>query len=273
MAYLDQFHYKIQGGNSLPKIAFLHGIMGSGNNWLKITSQLSNYQSLTFDQRGHGRSFKPKSGYSPENYAEDLKKIVDELGWEHFSLVGHSMGGRNALSFAQNNAERLTSLVIEDIGPGNSPRGRSKIHSYLDLVPTPFSSRLEAKNFFQNEFMSKMVAHPQARVLSQFFYMNIENLEDGTADWRFYKKGVLETLERGRDYDFWPVVEKLRIPVLWVRGASSTDLEASVYKEILQKNPLIQGEEVLGAGHWVHSEKPRDFVRVLRAFLEATTSL
>jgi len=48
-------------------------------------------------------------------------KILDELQWQKVNLVGHSMGGRNALEFAHEHPERLQSLVIEDIGPEGTP--------------------------------------------------------------------------------------------------------------------------------------------------------
>ena len=69
-SYLQNFKYELAGQEGQPKLVFLHGVMGSGANWRKITSLLQDrFQILTFDQRGHGRSFKPKSGYAPEDYA------------------------------------------------------------------------------------------------------------------------------------------------------------------------------------------------------------
>src|SRR4051812_15656878 len=116
---LSQFHHQIAGNPAGHKLVFLHGLMGSASNWRKITPAFENdYQILIYDQRGHGRSFKPISGYTPADFAGDLKNIIDELGWEKIHLVGHSMGGRNALEFAQLFPRRIDHLVIEDITPG-----------------------------------------------------------------------------------------------------------------------------------------------------------
>src|SRR5512135_2152018 len=101
MSYLDNFSYQVLGNEKGAKVVFLHGLMGSGVNWRKIAQSLeADYQVLIFDQRGHGRSFQPSSGYAPEDYANDLALILEELRWEKILLVGHSMGGRNALHFA-----------------------------------------------------------------------------------------------------------------------------------------------------------------------------
>src|SRR5690606_32763910 len=107
---------------------------------------------LTYDQRGHGRSFKPESGYSPEDYANDLEKILNELGWERIHLVGHSMGGRNALSFASRFPQRVISLVIEDISPESNPGDVARYEKLLNRVPTPFQSKKDAKDFLLNDF-------------------------------------------------------------------------------------------------------------------------
>ena len=134
MSHLENFHYQVLGASSAPKLVFLHGLLGSGNNWRKITAQFQDrFQILIYDQRGHGRSFQPDTGYAPEDYAQDLTKILDELNWAKINLVGHSMGGRNALAFSTMNPERLNSLVIEDIGPTSGKDSVDKIERLLNL--------------------------------------------------------------------------------------------------------------------------------------------
>lgn len=138
MDFLKQFHYQLYGNSASPKLVFLHGLMGFGANWRKIVSSLEDqYQILTLDQRGHGRSMKPETGYAPENYADDLLKILDELGWEKIHLVGHSMGGRNALNFAARFPHRVISLVLEDISPVGNPNDVERYENLLAKVPTP----------------------------------------------------------------------------------------------------------------------------------------
>ena len=113
MSFLNHFNYQLLGDPQAPKLVFLHGLMGSAANWRKITTAFTEkYHILLYDQRGHGRSFQPSSGYKPEDYASDLQQILKELGWEKIFLVGHSLGGRNALNFAFKNPKNLTCLGI-----------------------------------------------------------------------------------------------------------------------------------------------------------------
>ncbi|MCB0414979.1 MAG: alpha/beta hydrolase [Bdellovibrionales bacterium] len=271
MNFLHNFNYKIIGEDHLPKLVFLHGIMGSGNNWLKVTPSFKDFQVLIFDQRGHGRSFKPISGYSPEDFSQDLALILEELKWDKIYLVGHSMGGRNALAFAQNNAQHLSGLVIEDIGPGPKEWSNSKIKTFLDTIPAPFKSKETAKSYFENEFLEEFKSNPQVKALSQYFYMNIESKEGEIADWRFSKSGILEALEKGRNSNFWPLLKKLP-PTLWVRGEFSEDLSRETLNKIKEFNSEIEVVEVLQAGHWVHSDNTQGFVDVLRKFLQKNPS-
>src|SRR5690606_37393571 len=122
-------------------------------NWRKITSALQQeYEILIFDQRGHGRSFHPKDSYQPEDYARDLEQILDELDWKTILLVGHSMGGRNALVFASQFPHRVNALVLVDISPEADERAVERIEFLLNLVPVPFESKEKAKVFFEEEF-------------------------------------------------------------------------------------------------------------------------
>src|SRR5665213_858178 len=174
MKYLDSFHYQITGNPQGHKLVFLHGLMGSAANWLRVVPAFqAEFEILTFDQRGHGRSFHPTTGYHPRDYAQDLNHILEELGWNTSAIVGHSMGARNALEFALHFSQRVKVLVLEDIGPDANYAAIERIEKLLSLVPTPFASRAEAKDFFENQYPQKIAFYPQPQTVSRFFLSNI----------------------------------------------------------------------------------------------------
>jgi pimeloyl-ACP methyl ester carboxylesterase len=122
--------------------------MGYALNFRRIAREFeATHRVLAYDQRGHGRSFHADlaaepDAYSPERMADDLRLILDDLGWSRIRLVGHSMGGRVALTFAALYPERVESLVIVDIGPemievagGASSPGRRRCWR-LGSIPT-----------------------------------------------------------------------------------------------------------------------------------------
>lgn len=264
MSSINNFHYQVIGEKSGSKMVFLHGVMGFGANWKSFANNfVDNFEILVFDQRGHGRSFKPETGFSPLDYANDLKNITESLGWSKIVLIGHSMGGRNAVKFAEICPEKVQALVVVDIGPISDLLAMEHIIEMLECIPTPFSSRDEARNFFDNQFIKK---YPN-QLIKQFLYANLYEKSEGFFDWRFDKKAILETLKISRSLDMWNEFKSLQMPTLLIRGEKSSDLSNDLYVQTLAKNSNIEGVVIPQAGHWVHVEAPRDTARAISQFL------
>jgi len=267
MRHIDNFYHQITGNPSGHKLVFLHGLMGAGNNWGTIKRAFEDkYHILTYDQRGHGRSFHPPGPYHPRDFAKDLQLILDDLGWNSAILVGHSMGGRNALEFAVHFSQRVKALVIEDIGPEANSSALERIARLLDLVPAPFPARDVARKFFEQEYPDLIAFYPQPRVVAKFLLTNIEEKSPGKWDWRFDKEAVLSALREGRVDDRWDGLANLRMPVLIVRGQNSSDLTPEVFARMKKVLPTATAVEIPGAGHWVHFDQPEAFIHTLKQF-------
>lgn len=282
----DNFHFQVQGTAGHPRMVFLHGLLGSGANWRKmVTHWQSHYEILTYDQRGHGRSFQPLSGYGPDDYASDLLFLLEHLRWEKIILIGHSMGARNALAFAGTHPERLHALVLEDIPASNMLVHASRTEERLRWIPTPFPDRRSAKEYFMNEFVSREMndrlrANPDepretalktAQVLGQFFYANIVEDSAGRGVWRFSLAGALESIAAGRSRDWLPVFASLKVPTLLMRGEFSDELTREECRLLAAQTPLIEVDEVPAAGHWIHSDQPAAFCASVDQFLSRTS--
>jgi len=112
-----------------------YAAIGEGSQRLsKIDFKFSSMTSAATDVRSS-----PQSGYSPADYASDLEAILDELAWDAIHLVGHSMGGRVQFHFAAENPQRVTRLVIEDIGPSMQESGASLVLRMLERCSRPVS--------------------------------------------------------------------------------------------------------------------------------------
>lgn len=268
MAVLDQFYHQITGVESGPKLVFLHGVMGYAANWRRIAKAFeSDFQILTYDQRGHGRSFQPEHGYGPENYAQDLSNILSELGWKQITLVGHSMGGRVAMHFASVHPDQVSRLVIVDIGPSMHSTRESVVTRILDQVPVPFPSKRLAKDWFDHEFPRLFADVPAKKGLADYLYANLRENEAKEAVWRFSEVAIRETVEHGRTTERWNEVRALKMATLLIRGEFSEDLPRDLYERMLKENSNIVGHEIKGAGHWVHSEQPEAFIEVVSRFI------
>lgn len=270
MGILEKINHQLLGTGPR-RIVFLHGLAGSGNNWSRTTSQFSKdaWTILTYDQRGHGRSFKPQTGYRSEDYAGDLLGILNELNWPQIDLVGHSMGGRVALTFASQNPDRLRSLTVEDISVGPAQTAVSKIETWIESVPVPFAEKKLAKDYLFGEFRSHFSNETEHRNIANFFYANLEEKAPGVIEWRFFKPGILESLREGRTLDRSPQWAGLKIPTLIIRGENSQDLSPEEYLRMCSLLPSCKGVVVPNAGHWVHSDQPKTFFEELNTFLNS----
>ena len=129
-----------------------------------------------------------------------------------------------------------------------------------------------ARDFFQEDFLQKIGGHPQAKILSQYFYTNLQERADGKIDWRFSKPGILASVEEGRAHSRWHEVEALKVPTLIIRGENSEELPPEDFRKMQKVNSLVTGVEIKGAGHWVHSDQPQEFCRVVAQFFEGVSS-
>jgi esterase len=272
MNYLSQFNHQFIGPEGGRRWIFLHGLMGYGANWRKITSGLEETERiLIYDQRGHGRSIKPITGYAPEDFADDLHLITEEIGWDDFILVGHSMGGRNAMNFASRFPFKLKKLIIEDIGPDGDQAALARYQSLLDLVPVPFSDKKSAKDFFYNTFpaLAQKQGRTQTHMLGQYLYSNLIEDNQGAVNWRFSRDAIMLAVKEGRLKSRWDEWSSLQVPTLIVRGVLSNELSHQTYLEMLKANSIARGVEIQDAGHWVHSDKPTEFLAALKGFVDS----
>lgn len=261
-----RLNYEIIGSQSQKKCLFLHGVLGQGKNWRSFARHLSkDLQCLIYDQRGHGRSHKPPEGYTLNQMALDLKDLVEEVGWGDgpFHVVGHSMGGRVALTFANLFPQSIHQLVIVDIGPSSQTQSMNSILSMVESVPVPFVSRQEARHYLTNDFQQRHGA-----AMAQFMLTNIAELDSGQWGWTFSLLGLKQILRESREKDHWEAFLKLQPPTLLIRGENSTYLTAPDFQALQVRNPNIRGVQIENAGHWVHAEQPVLVLKALKDFFK-----
>ena len=105
-------YYRTGGG---PSLVMAHGFYDNGRCWASLATDLAgDYDVVTYDARGHGRSDAPETGYDIGNRVADLIGVVDGLGLDDPILLGHSMGGATAAWTAAEHPDLVRGLVLED---------------------------------------------------------------------------------------------------------------------------------------------------------------
>ncbi|TIW05422.1 MAG: alpha/beta hydrolase, partial [Mesorhizobium sp.] len=101
-----------------PLMLFFHGITSNSAVFAPLMAQLSaRFTTVAVDQRGHGLSDKPESGYEANDYADDIASLIRTLGRGPAILVGHSLGARNSVTAAARNPELVRSVIAIDFTP------------------------------------------------------------------------------------------------------------------------------------------------------------
>src|ERR1700761_2074502 len=128
-----RFHYLEWGRPDAPPIVLLHGGHQSAHSWDLVSLHLAQrYRVLALDQRGHGDSEWPRDvEYTNHAMSLDAEAFIESMGLRRPILIGRSVGGRNSLLLTRRNQSLLRALVVVDVGPELSPRGREVIAGFV----------------------------------------------------------------------------------------------------------------------------------------------
>lgn len=117
---LNGVRYHVEQYGEGEPLLLLHGFTGSADTWRPLHPFWRRFRLIAADLLGHGRTEAPKDArrYRIERAADDLAALLDKLGVEKANVVGYSMGGRLALTFAMLHPHRVRRLVLESSSPG-----------------------------------------------------------------------------------------------------------------------------------------------------------
>jgi esterase len=261
-----KLHYLDWGNEGRPTMVLLHGLRGHAHAWDDVAAAFcADYHILALDQRGRGDSeWAPDGDYSTQAYVDNLAAFGDALGLSSFTLVGHSMGGRNSMAFTARYAEKVEKLVIVDIGPTVDPRGAERIKQEIHHVPEAFDD-FEAVVAYMNQHNR----YASGAVLRRRLRYATKTLPGGKMGWR-YDLVIREQRRNGTAApaeDLWPQLPKITCPTLIVRGAQTDLLSPDVARQMLATLPQAQLVEVPRAAHMVFEENPAGFIEAVRPFL------
>jgi 2-(acetamidomethylene)succinate hydrolase len=108
----------VREAGSGPLMLFFHGITSNSAVFETMMAQLSDrFRTVAVDQRGHGLSDKPESGYEADDFAEDIASLIRTFEGGPAILVGHSLGSRNSVTAAATYPDLVRSVIAIDFTP------------------------------------------------------------------------------------------------------------------------------------------------------------
>ncbi|GBE84401.1 alpha/beta-hydrolase [Sparassis latifolia] len=247
-------------------LVILHGLFGTKQHWLSLSKAFLRdlrRPIYSLDLRNHGSS--PHA--APMTYAhmaDDVVQFCKEHSLARISLLGHSMGGKIAMTVAlspETPPDLLRHLIVADIAPSRgalSPEFSDYVIAMQTIEERKVTSRKEAQ-----DILSEYEKDPMIRA---FLLMNLIE-SHGVMKFRIPLDIISQSISELGSFPYEPGERQWNGPTLFIRGNQSNYIN--------EKNiPIAKGFfprmvlKALDAGHWVQAEKPNEFKEFVTDFIK-----
>lgn len=251
----------VQWGSGPNPVLLLHGVHGTADSWEGLIHALNGaLPAIALDQRGHGESSWPESGYDVRTMADDAAAVAWELG-APIDVVGHGFGAAVALVLAATHANVVRRLVISE--PPFEDRGFGPVTRIIMESPVDFASWDEGRTFLGERMLGVSPETVDRRTSER-----LRRAEDGRWRWRGYLPGMRSLLERPmKGLDVWHVALRVLAPSLVIRGSRSVVFPVETFERLARVIPGAEGFQIANVGQALPDERPLALAHLLRGFL------
>ena len=248
----------------------LHGLASNATTWAAVARELAahGHRVLAVDQRGHGRSDKPDTGYDFATIVADLAGLLDVLEVDAPVVAGQSWGGNVVLAFGATHRRRAHRLVFVDGGflDLQAQPGMSWERIAVDLRPpelagTPRALLAERIRSFHPEWPEEGIEATLA---------NFETLPDGTVrPWLTLDRHmlILRALWEQRPTDLYPLVER-PVTIAVAEDAGNPEWLAVKRVQVAAAEGALRAVNVRwfpNTAHDIHVHRPAELAALLLA--------
>lgn len=243
------------GDEDAPPVLFLHGISSRHNTWRPVVDALADdHRLVMWEARGHGESDHPAAGYLLPDYAADLSALLDVLQIERPAIVGHSLGGMIAMTWAVDHPATARAIVLEDapLRGGSEHVGRMEEWRAIAAMTVEGAAayyRAEHPDLSDQE-IERRATSVTATSEAVFTEMRDESVALGFID---------------RVAPLGPITS----PMLLIHGDMETG--GLVYPEDVERfaqvGPAFETARIPGGSHGLHRESTAEFLRLTLDFL------
>lgn len=253
-----ELNYESFGHQGSP-VLILHGLFGSSTNWRSLARKLEpSYRVFALNLRNHGVSPWTQSMTYPE-MAEDIIDFIGRKQLRDITLIGHSLGGKVAMTVALFHRPGIKHLVIVDIAPKRYDHSHGGYIEAMQSLPLETVSRRRDAD----SLMAESIAEHGVR---QFLLQNLTQ-KHGQFRWRINLSALQTALPSLMDFPVLDAATPFRGKTLFVYGEQSHYVQGEDYALIRDCFPAARINGIPRAGHWVHVEQPNMFQRNVDDFL------
>lgn len=258
-----QYHVEIVGQGE--PLLVLHGFTGNIDTWKFLIPALSpHFQLIMVDVIGHGKTESPLdvTRYRIEQVASDLKEIVEKLALSRVHVLGYSMGGRLALTFANVYPQCVRSLLLESASPGlatEAERLQRRKHDQR-LAERILTNGIEA--FVDDWEGIALFDSQQGLPLEQRMLIREQRLVNSVLGLAHSLLGM----GTGSQPSWWDRLKYLSLPVLILTGELDVKF-CKIAERMQQRFPKSEWMIINNVGHAIHVEDGDKFGKIVREFL------
>jgi esterase len=251
-----KLHAEISGDNEASTIIIIHGLFGSTSNWRTVSRELSkSHRIICLDLRNHGNSpWHDSMSYT--EMAGDVKRFIDDNQITRPSIIGHSMGGKTTMALLQDFELDLAKIFIIDIAPVTYAHSHD---GFINAMQSLNFDTVKNRNDV-DQHLKPFVEEPPIR---QFLMQNLHRQSD-SYKWRININAIASNMTKILGYGQRKSVDH---PVIFISGGQSTYIQPEHHSLIKANFPDAVIETIADAGHWLHAEKPAEFLAIVNKYL------
>lgn len=239
-------------------VVFIHGYLETADIWEDILEAMkSKYRVIAFDVPGHGISETRHSVHTMEYVADTLYSLLEQLGIDKCTVVGHSMGGYIALAFAKKYNDHLNGLVLFHSTPNaDTPEKRANREREINIIASGRKEML-AKSNPGNTF-AKENREEYKEVIDDLTRNILETDDDGII-------ALLKGMEQREDMNAF--LDGMKQPLLFIFGVADDYIPVEYAKQVATRHPQAAVVWLEHSGHMGIIENTDTAIAALENFI------
>jgi pimeloyl-ACP methyl ester carboxylesterase len=246
------------GSGGKPGLLLLHGLTDNGRYWSRTAAALADmYDVVMLDQRGHGLSDRPVSGYSDADMAVDAAAVIQALNLAPAAVLGHSMGGAVTIVLAGTHPELMSRALLLD--PALLHANNADAEHHRQRRQEWYKRHLEAKKLSEEELARLCIQQHPAWDPEDCRYWAESNLQVDPA----------AIVEFNVQHPWQDTIPQMRCPTLLIHGekARGSIVDEALAADIMRHAPLVKAAPIANAGHSPQRDQFPSYIAAVRAFL------
>lgn len=253
----------VRGKGAGPLMLFFHGITSNSAVFEPLMARLSHrFTTIAVDQRGHGLSDKPESGYEANDYADDIAALIRTLDRGPAILVGHSLGSRNSVTAAARNPELVRSVVAIDFTPYIETEVLDALETRVNAGDRLFENTKVVEAYLAARYPN--IPADAIRIRAESGYRQVEGGLRPLAS-----PNAMAQTAKGLRADLTQTYRDVTRPVLIVRGEQSKLVSAAALAKTSRLRPDLPVVVVPDADHYVNEVSPEITLKAITNFIDA----